>query len=153
MTRLVDIRLHEESGEELRRLAAYAALSGCALAVDFSVYCAILRFSKYAYVAAICGYLFGVLTHYALSSRVVFRERFDKRGFAQETPAVAKFFAAGACGLLANAALVGLLADICGLNPLIAKAVASGVSFVIVFVALRFFVFNSPATPAQAAAA
>ena len=57
---------------------------------------------------------------------------------------MAKFFAAGASGLLITAVIVGLLADIGGVNPLVAKLVASGCSFFAVFLSLRLFVFNAP---------
>jgi putative flippase GtrA len=64
---------------------------------------------------------------------------------AAEAPTIARFFAAGASGLLVTVAVVGLLADICGIHPIIAKLVAAGCSFVVVFTTLRLFVFNQTA--------
>lgn len=136
--------LVENHQEEALQFLGYVAVSGAAFCVDFSIYWALLAVARYAFVAAAGGYVCGVATHYALSSRIVFRHRFDKRGVREEAPAVAKFFAAGASGLLITAVIVGLLADIGGVNPLVAKLVASGCSFFAVFLSLRLFVFNAP---------
>lgn len=136
--------LLEDNSDAFVQFAGYLAVSGAAFVVDFSAYWVLLKFAKFAFVAAAGGYVFGVLCHYALSSRIVFRTRFAQRGLKHEAPAVAKFFAAGATGLLVTAAVVGLLADVMGVHPLIAKLVAAGCSFGIVFMSLRLFVFNEP---------
>ena len=88
--------------------------------------------------------MFGVLAHYMMSSRIIFRHRFDKRGVVEEAPTLAKFFAAGATGLVVTAAVVGVLADLMGFHPMLAKFAAAGCSFIVVFLSLRFFVFNQP---------
>lgn len=129
---------------EIRQFAGYVAVSGCALCVDVISYWSLLAVTRLAFVAAVGGYLCGVCLHYLLSSRLVFRERFDRRGLADEAPVVAKFFVAGASGLVVTAGIVGLLADVGGFHPLVAKLVASGCSFVAVFISLRIFVFNRP---------
>lgn len=137
----------------LRELAGYVAVSGTALAVDFSIYWSLLGVFRYAFVAAAGGYVCGVLTHYALSSRIVFRHRFDKRGVREEAPTIAKFFAAGFCGLMVTAVIVGVVADLMGGNPLFAKLMAAGCSFLTVFTILRLMVFvglptgSAPAQP------
>jgi putative flippase GtrA len=128
--------------EDLAQFAGYVGVSGAALAIDFAVYSGLLTVAKFAFVAAIGGYISGVLLHYLLSSRLVFASRFDRRGIVAEAPTIAKFFAAGASGLLVTVLIVGLLADLGGVHPLIAKVVASGCSFVVVFLSLRLFVFN-----------
>lgn len=150
MTREDVQRLIDQHGEELWQFAGYVAVSGAALGVDFSIYWALLSVAHYAFLAAAGGYVCGVLTHYALSSRLVFAKRFAKRGVVAEAPTIAKFFAAGASGLLVTACVVGLLADVMGVHPLIAKICAAGCSFTVVFLSLRLFVFNH--TPAQGAA-
>ncbi|MEQ1651773.1 MAG: GtrA family protein [Hyphomicrobium sp.] len=142
---------------EVRQFAGYVAVSGAALCVDFSIYWALLSVAHYAFIAAAGGYVCGVLSHYLMSSRVVFRDRFDKRGVVEEAPTVVKFFAAGFSGLIVTALVVGLLADAMGVHPLIAKICAAGCSFTVVFLSLRFFVFNqspksSTSQPAAAAA-
>jgi putative flippase GtrA len=139
--------------DEARQFAGYVAVSGTALCIDFSIYWALLRVAHFAFVAAVGGYVCGVLSHYILSSRVVFRDRFHKRGVVEEAPTVAKFFAAGFSGLLVTAAVVGLLADVMGVHPLLAKVCASGCSFIVVFLSLRFFVFNTTTTHSTAASA
>ena len=137
--------------DELVQFAGYVAVSGCALCIDFSIYWAFLNVAHFAFVAAACGYVCGVIAHYILSSRIVFAKRFNERGLVAEAPTVAKFFAAGATGLVVTAVVVGVLADMMGVHPLMAKVVASGCSFVVVFLSLRFFVFNHPIKTAAAA--
>jgi putative flippase GtrA len=128
-----------------RQLTGYALVSGTALAVDVAIYWSLVKVIGTAAVAAAGGYVFGVATHYLLSSRIVFAARLGARGVGAEAPVVAKFFAAGALGLGITVSTVGLLADVMGVHPLIAKFVAANLSFVTVFAALRVFVFNSPA--------
>ena len=96
-------------------------------------------------------YVCGVLTHYTLSSRIVFASRLAARGVKAEAPVLAKFFAAGAMGLVVTSLTVGILADGLGMHPLLAKLCAAGLSFVTVFTAMRLFVFN--AAPAKVAGA
>ncbi len=127
---------------DLWQFAGYVAVSGAALCIDFSIYWALLSVAHYAFIAAVGGYVCGVLAHYLLSSRVVFADRFEKRGMVEEAPAVFKFFAAGMSGLLVTAAVVGVLADVMGVHPLVAKICAAGCSFTVVFLSLRLFVFN-----------
>ncbi len=134
-----------ERSEEIAQFAGYTAVSGGALCVDFTIYWLLLPIAKFAFVAAIGGYVCGVLFHYTLSSRVVFADRFQSRGFIEEAPTISRFFVAGATGLLVTTMIVGFLADIGGINPLAAKIIASGCSFVTVFFTLRVFVFNRPA--------
>ncbi len=129
---------------ELLQFAGYVAVSGCALCVDVSIYWVLLRIAHYAFIAAAGGYVFGVLAHYIMSSRIIFRHRFDKRGVVEEAPTLAKFFAAGASGLVVTAIVVGVLADMMGFHPMFAKIIAAGCSFVVVFLSLRLFVFNHP---------
>ena len=132
--------------ERLRPLAlqfaGYVAVSGTALIVDVTVYWSLLRVLGIAAMAAAGGYVCGVLVHYLLSSRLVFAGRLNARGVAAEAPVVARFFMAGGTGMLVTVATVGLLADLLGLHPLVAKMVAAGLSFVTVFTVLRVFVFN-----------
>ena len=137
--------LIEEHFGELMQFAGYVAVSGAALCVDISIYWALLKVAHYAFVAAAGGYVFGVLAHYMMSSRFVFRHRFHKRGVVEEAPTVAKFFAAGASGLAVTAIVVGLMADVMGFHPMFAKIVAAGCSFIVVFLSLKIFVFNQPA--------
>lgn len=131
--------------EAASHLVGYIAVSGIALFIDIFVYWSLLSTAKYAFVSSIGGYICGVIAHYALSSRVVFGDRIRVRGLIEEAPTIARFFAAGAVGLLITAAIVGLLSDVIGIHPLIAKLAASGCSFLSVFMMLRVFVFNRPA--------
>jgi putative flippase GtrA len=138
--------LYDAHQREIVRFAGYVAVSGSALCVDVAVYWIMLGIAKFAFVAAAAGYVCGVLFHYILSSRVVFRDLFERRGVVQEAPTLAKFYAAGLSGLAVTACIVGFLADVLGVHPMLAKAAAAGCSFFVVFVSLRFFVFN-PSTP------
>lgn len=136
-------------GDDVLQFAAYVAVSGGALLVDVAIYWLLLSVLNFAFMAAAGGYMFGVAAHYMLSSRIVFRRRFHKRGVAEEAPTIAKFFAAGASGLLVTSAVVGLLADVFGVHPLVAKFAAAGCSFVVVFLSLRLFVFNGSGAAAS----
>lgn len=138
-----------EHSDDLLQFVAYVAVSGSALLVDVAIYWLLLSVFHFAFMAAAGGYVFGVATHYMLSSRIVFRGRFHKRGVAEEAPTIAKFFAAGASGLLVTAVVVGLLADVLGVHPLLAKFVAAGCSFIVVFLSLRLFVFNGSGATAS----
>lgn len=135
--------LVEAHAQTLRQFAGYLAVSGGALMVDVAVYWSLLSAMHYAFLAAAGGYVCGVFFHYILSSRVVFRARFDRRGYTEEAPTLAKFYAAGLVGLAVTTLVVGLLADVFGLHPLLAKAFAAGCSFVVVFTTIRLFVFKA----------
>lgn len=137
--------LIDRQSDEIVQFGGYVAVSAGALCVDFFVFGMLLATAKFAFVAAMGGYLCGVASHYFMSSRIVFSSRFNRRGIVEEAPTIAKFFAAGASGLVVTAATVGLLADVAGIHPMTAKVVASGLSFVVVFLSLRLFVFNHPA--------
>ncbi len=137
-------RLIAERRDDVAQFAGYVGVSVAALAVDFAVYAGLLTVARFAFIAALGGYAAGVLLHYLLSSRIVFSKHFHRRGIVAEASTIAKFFAAGASGLLVTVAVVGVLADVVGVHPLIAKLVASGCSFAIVFLNLRLFVFNQP---------
>ncbi len=128
--------------EYTQQFAGYVLVSGTALVVDVFVYSSLLAHVGYAVAAAACGYICGVITHYLLSSRIVFRSRFSSRGVAAEAPVLVKFFAAGLSGLVVTSVVIGVLVDIMGFDPLLSKLCAAAVSFVTVFTVLRVFVFN-----------
>ena len=75
-------QLAERRGEDIAQFVGYVAVSVAALVADISVYWGLLTVAKYAFVAAIGGYVSGVLLHYLLSSRIVFANRFHRRGIA-----------------------------------------------------------------------
>ncbi len=127
-----------------RQFIGYLAVSGTALVVDVTIYWSLVKVIGIAAVSAAASYVFGVMVHYLLSSRIVFASRLRARGLAAEAPALAKFFLAGGLGLVITVATVGLLADLMGFHPLLARLIAAGLSFVTVFTALRVFVFNAP---------
>jgi putative flippase GtrA len=126
-----------------RQFVGYLAVSGTALVVDVAIYWSLFKLLGFAAVAAAGGYVFGVGVHYLLSSRIVFAGRLEARGVMAEVPVLAKFFAAGGFGLVVTVATVGILADVMGVHALLAKLVATGLSFVTVFTALRVFVFGT----------
>ena len=141
----------EQHRSAVLQFAGYVMVSAVALVVDTSVYWLLLTPLKVAAKAAVCGYVCGVLTHYTLSSRIVFASRLAARGVKAEAPVLAKFFAAGGLGLVVTAVTVGILADGLGVHPLLAKFCAAGLSFVTVFTAMRLFVFNAPAAKSAGA--
>ena len=142
--------LLDKHADEIAQFVRYFAVSAVALCIDVTVYWTLLSAAKFAFIAAAGGYVCGVLSHYVMSSRVVFAKRFKKRGLADESPTIARFFAAGFAGLIVTSGVVGLLADVVGMHPLLARIAAAGCSFCVVFLCMRLFVFNQPQPPASA---
>lgn len=124
------------------RFAGYVGVSGAAWLVDMTIYGLLLKPAGIAAIAAIGGYLSGMIAHYTLSSRIVFRDVLVRRGVAAETPVFGKFVLAGVTGLCVTTAIVFLIADVAGFNPVLAKLVATAASFATVFTLLRLMVLR-----------
>jgi putative flippase GtrA len=127
----------------LYRLACYVGVSAIALAVDVTVFRSALALVPTAAGAAACGFLFGVMTHYMVSSRLAFSDLLKGRGAAAEAPVFGQFFMAGATGLTVTSFVVWVVADIGGYHPYTAKACAVVFSFICVFAVMRFVVLGN----------
>jgi putative flippase GtrA len=121
-------------GESLR----YLVVSATALACDVAVYAALIGSGMRATAAGAAGYTFGMLVHYALSTRWVFP---DAGGMRRTAPTLAKFLATGLLGLATTAAIIDVLTREHLVGAFAAKAAAVGAAYVIVFLLRRTYVF------------
>lgn len=128
--------------------AGYLAVSVIALCIDFGVYWLLLGVFSKAFVPAALGYACGLVVHYLLASRLVFKARMQGHGIVAETPTFAKYAGTGLAGLAMTAAIVGFATDILGWSAFTAKALATGCAFVAVYLMRRYAVFAAPAETA-----
>lgn len=147
----------ESLAEQVRRHAAliaeasgYLAVSVIALGVDFTVYWLLLGVFAKAFIPAAFGYACGLIVHYLLASRLVFKARLQGRGISAETPTFAKYAATGVAGLAMTAAIVAFATDILGWSAFTAKVLATAFAFVAVYLMRRYAVFAVPAGTAAA---
>ncbi len=125
-------------GEGFRQLIPYGLVSAVALAVDASLFLALLSWQAPSAAAATLGYLAGLALHFVLSSRLVF----DARRTGKDQPRLlAEFAASGLAGLAITAATVAVAIDWLGIGAVPAKAAATGLSFFAVFLLRRHVVF------------
>jgi putative flippase GtrA len=139
----LDDRLGPERGYAAFRMLCYLAVSASALVADVTVYRFALMVMPIAAAAAAVGFVFGVITHYAVSSRLLFTDILKARGGAAEAPVLGQFFLAGCTGLVVTTSVVWLLADVGGYHPMLAKACAVALSFASVFAVLRALVLGN----------
>jgi len=121
------------------QLARYTLVSAFALGLDTALFMILTASSiAPAAIAGAIGYGFGLLLHFALSSRYVF-----ECGSTGKTPArlLAEFAASGIVSLLITALMIALAYDVIGLPALAAKAAAVAASFLAVFILRRNVVF------------
>jgi putative flippase GtrA len=117
----------------------YLAASGGALGVDVSLLWVLVHFFAWdSLLAASASFLAGTCVAYALSVRLVFRER---RLAARQNLEFAGFAALGALGLGVNALVMYLAMKYLGLFYLAAKCVASACTVVCNFVSRRQLLF------------
>jgi len=124
---------------------AYAVTSAAACTVDFAITVTLAYSGWAAPLAAAYGYLTGSAVHWALSTRFVFAAQTATDGTARRKQA-ALFFASGLVGLVVTVAVFSAGMAF-GLGAAFAKIIAVGVSFVIVYLARRHFVFREAAAP------
>jgi putative flippase GtrA len=127
----------------MREAALYAAVSACALCVDFTILFILVHYFFWWYLAATTvSFSFGVLIAYSLSTTVVFSHRRLKDRRLE----FAAFASIGAVGIGINATVMWLLVKNLGLYYLIAKCGAAGVTFIWSFISRRQLLFV-PRTP------
>ena len=118
--------------------ARYFACSAVALAADFGLYSLGLTLGLSYPVAAVFGFIAGLWLAYVLSIRFAFRERALSNGLTE----FAIFAAIGVFGLLLTEALLWLLIDRAGLDPLAAKVVTAGAVFMSNFALRKGILFT-----------
>jgi putative flippase GtrA len=123
------------------QLSRYSIASVVSLAVDLAIYTALCAFSLSPTIAAVTGYVIGMVVNYALSVRFVFETggslKSRRRTFAE-------FAASGLLGLLITTSVVALMTEWLATPASMAKFCAIVLSFFAVFLIRRYFVFASP---------
>ena len=122
------------------RFIRYLLASVGALAVDVGVFLALLAAGSGAIAASAIGYSLGIIAHWLMSSRAVFHDDVASQGSAR-TRQKALFVLSALVGLGLTTAIVGL-ADIAGVDPRLAKAIAIAVSFTATWLLRRHIVFR-----------
>lgn len=122
----------------LRQVLAYGVVSALALTLDAGLFLALVAWQAPSVVAAVAGYLAGLLLHFALSSRYVFDAGATGKPRAR---LLGEFAASGLAGLAVTAATVAVTVDVAGLSPPVGKLMAIALSFGIVFLLRRQLVF------------
>lgn len=144
MERLAAVRLSRFAGgahfvNTIRReILGYAAASGCALLVDIAILAVLVQYLRWWYLAAAtASFLAGLFVAYAISVTFVFK----RRRFEDRITEFGGFAAVGAVGLAVNAAVIFLAVKYFGINYLVAKGIAAGLTFICNFVSRRQLLF------------
>ena len=117
----------------------YIGASAVSLGVDFAMFMATLSIGVPPALAAACGYVLGILCHWAISSRLVFAAHLASSS-AGRRQQQALFVLSALVGLGITTAIVGLGSHF-GLDPRIAKGIAIVVSFQATYVLRKKVVF------------
>ena len=113
------------------RVIRYGFASVGALAVDVGVFLAMLAANVAAAPASAFGYTFGIIAHWVLSSRKVFRDKVAADGRARAWQKTL-FVVSAMLGLGLTTLIVGG-ADYAGFDPRIAKVIAIMASFTLTY--------------------
>ncbi len=120
------------------QLSAYTIASVLALALDLAAFNVLLLAGVRAALAGVAGYASGLILHFVLSSRYVFRtEGSAKTG----TQRFVEFSLSGGVGLVMTWAIIHVATDFAHLPAMAAKGAAVVASFIVVFVLRRSIVF------------
>jgi putative flippase GtrA len=127
------------------RFLRYLGASVGALGIDVGSFFAAIAFGAAPGPASALGYSLGIVAHWLLSSRAVFRSAVAAEGRERT---VQKFlFVLSALAGLALTTLIVTLADRAGLAPGLAKLCAIIASFALTYVLRAALVFRDPARP------
>lgn len=120
------------------QLSAYTVASVLALGLDLVAFNALLLAGVRATLAGVAGYAAGLILHYVLSSRFVFRtEGSSKTGMQR----FVEFSLSGGVGLAMTWAIIHVATDFAHMPAMVGKAAAVAASFLVVFVLRRSIVF------------
>lgn len=123
------------------QLSRYTVVSALALLLDFAVYLSLEDAGMRAAAAGVAGYVAGMVLHFSLSTRYVFKKQ--ARG-KTEARRFAEFLMSGLVGIVLTAAVIELATAHLDLAPLYAKLAAVVLSFLTVFLLRRSVVFAGP---------
>ena len=148
-TQLIPVRLRGLASIA-PQLSRYTLVSALALALDFALYLALTSLAVWPPLAGVLGYAAGTVLHYLLSVRFVFDARATDKAHAR---LFSEFAVTGVSGMAATAIVIAAATDLAGLSALPAKALAAGVSFLLVFALRRAVVFSAREATGEAAGA
>lgn len=121
------------------QLSRYTVVSILSLVLDFTIFLALADAGYRAAIAGVIGYTIGMLLHFSLSTRFVFKRMSCAKS---DTRLFTEFVASGVVGLLITAAVISMATDMLSLSAFIAKVFAVVMSFAAVFVLRRSVVFS-----------
>lgn len=122
----------------LPQFSRYTIVSAVALALDFAVYLLLTHFGWRPSVAGVLGYVQGLMLHFSMSTRFVFKTAGTQK---TQMRLFAEFAASGIVGLGITAFTIAVATEILHLGVLVAKLAAVVVSFLTVFLLRRSVVF------------
>ena len=117
----------------------YIGASAVSLGVDFAIFMMALSIGVPPALAAACGYIVGIVSHWLISSRMVFVGQVAQSTAARRQQQ-ALFILSALVGLGITTGIVGLGTRY-GLDPRIAKGIAIVVSFQATYVLRKKVVF------------
>jgi len=117
----------------------YTAASVFALGIDFTIFMLALSNAVSPVWAACVGYCAGVATHWFLCSRAVFATHLAPSGLLRMQQQLL-FAGSAVVGLIITLTVVGIGAMV-GAEPRISKILAVGISFQVIYLLRRKFVF------------
>ena len=120
----------------------YGLVSVAALGCDFVVFLALTKAGLLPAIAGMAGYAVGLVLHFMLSTVFVFDTSASNK---TRTRLFGEFAVSGGAGLVLTAAVITLMTQRLGADPVIAKITAVLVSFVVVFLLRRTVVFATRA--------
>ena len=126
------------------RLVRYVLVSVAALAMDVSVFMALMTGGTSPITASCIGYVFGIIVHWLLSSRAVFAATLAQPGSTRHWQA-ALFVASALVGLAITMGIVWA-AHTVGMDTRLAKFVAVGISFGATYIMRATIVFRADAS-------
>jgi putative flippase GtrA len=119
----------------------YLLASILALGVDYALLVALTELGRLHYlISSAISYTVGALVHYRLCVWLVFRVR----RLTDRRVEFAGFFATGLLGLAVTQAVLWLSVSGLGLNYLLGKVAATGVSFAVGYVIRKMWLFSRP---------
>lgn len=123
------------------RYRRYGLISLAAMLLDVNVYIWLLGAGMAAAAAAVAGYLAGCALHWILSSRLVFADGAYAVGTMARQRQKALFVVSALIGLGLTVVVIDVSSGL-GAGPLMAKALAIGISFQAVWFVRRALVFT-----------
>jgi putative flippase GtrA len=120
------------------KLIGYAGISVLALGCDVAIYSANVTQDRNHTLAAILGYTAGLLVHFLLSRKLVFKSKAKGK---HELLEALGFALSGIAGLAITAGVVFVSTELLHLGPAISKIIAVGTTFGGVYLLRSNFVF------------